>query len=310
MSTSGEQENRPLTRRELRELRARGGSVPVRGTEASEKDTVVEPAPAADQDGADQDAASVRGAVAEAGPAVEQEPAAEAPEARGPNVVATSAQEGSEVPPLTRRELRRLRTNEMPVIEIDDDPSDSPSAAVDDPAVAINVISEVRTDPDEATAAQSSPADDDAEPNTTVIPALSPTFGAGVGNAVWAPDESASFDDIMERHVTTSPSSIIMTSSHRLADGIGSTGAAKGTTDGRDVDAVLLDGELPPSSSPTPIAASSAISTQKAAHEVIRPPTPDKGRGLLMVLGITAGGLGIVAIGTLITLYFTGVFNQ
>ncbi|MGO3321129.1 MAG: hypothetical protein ACTIL0_11545, partial [Microbacterium gubbeenense] len=219
MSTSGEQENRPLTRRELRELRARGGSVPVRGTEASEKDTVVEPAPAADQDGADQgavdqDAAPDQDAVADADPVVET------PEARGPNVVATSVQEGSEVPPLTRRELRRLRTNEMPVIEIDDDPSDSPSAAVDDPDVAINVISEVRTDPDEATAAQSSPADDDAEPNTTVIPALSPTFGAGVGNAVWAPDESASFDDIMERHVTTSPSSIIMTSSHRLADGI------------------------------------------------------------------------------------------
>ena len=73
---------------------------------------------------------------------------------------------------------------------------------------------------------------------------------------------------------------------------------------------MLIDGELPPSSSPTPIAASSAISTQKAAHDVIRPPAPDKGRSLLMVLGITAGGLGIVAIGTLITLYFTGVFNQ
>lgn len=302
MSTSGEQENRPLTRRELRELRARGGAEPVREPRTPEADPV-----------ADTDPAAGEQAAVDSDVAVDQEAAPDAPVARGPNVVATSAHEGTEIPPLTRRELRRLRTNEMPVITADDDRGQPNADVVEDPNVAINVIAEVRTDPDDevqqAPASHDTPVDDE-EPHTTVIPALSPAFGSGVGNAAWAPDESASFDDIMERHATTSPSSIIMTSSHRLADGIGSTGAAKGTTDGRDVDAVLLDGELPPSSSPTPIAASAAISTQKSAHDVIRPPTPDKGRSLLMVLGITAGGLGIVAIGTLIALYFTGVFNQ
>lgn len=292
MSTSGEQENRPLTRRELRELRARGIDAP---EVAVEPDPVAEPEP---------EPAPSDPSVPEPAPDL----SAEKPMAQGPNVVATSVRAGSDQPPLTRRELRRLRTNEMPIVEVDVEPE-----APADPDVAINVITEVRTEPgdEEDEAAPDAPQSSDAdEPTTTVIPALSPVFGAGVGESTWAPDEKATFEDILERRATTSPSSIIMTSSHRLADGIGSTGAARGTTDGRDIDAVLIDGELPPSSSPTPIAASAAISTQKAAHDVIRPPAPEKGRSLLLALGITAGGLGILAIGALITLYFTGVFNQ
>jgi len=296
MSTSGEQENRPLTRRELRELRARAIDAP---------ETAPEPDAVADGELDSETAASEAETDAPASDAPTERPAA-----HGPNVVATSAHAGSDQPPLTRRELRRLRTNEMPIVEAGDAEGDVPA----DPGVAINVITEVRTETaDEGAAADASvqqpPASED-EPTTTVIPALSPVFGAGVGESTWAPDEKATFEDILERRATTSPSSIIMTSSHRLADGIGSTGAARGTTDGRDIDAVLLDGELPPSSSPTPIAASAAISTQKAAHDVIRPPAPEKGRSLLMALGITAGGLGILAIGALIALYFTGVFNQ
>lgn len=303
MSTSGEQEKRPLTRRELRELRARG---------IDPRETVVEPDPVAEPDPEPNTAAEPE-AVPNDAPAETSasDVLAETPAAHGPNVVATSVPTGSDQPPLTRRELRRLRTNEMPIVEVDED-QDAPA----DPGVAINVITEVRTEPDDEKAAAdtevapSPAADDGDEPTTTVIPALSPVFGAGVGESTWAPDEKATFEDILERRATTSPSSIIMTSSHCLADGIGSTGAARGTTDGRDIDSVLIDGELPPSSSPTPIAASAAISTQKAARDVIRPPAPEKGRSLLLALGITAGGLGILAIGALITLYFTGVFNQ
>ncbi|MFX5752164.1 hypothetical protein ABTE32_22335, partial [Acinetobacter baumannii] len=59
----------------------------------------------------------------------------------------------------------------------------------------------------------------------------------------------------------TATGEIIVTGPFELPEGLGSSGHAPGTTDGRDVDAVLLDGELPPASSPTPIAASAAIST-------------------------------------------------
>ncbi|RCK61527.1 hypothetical protein DTO57_02490 [Microbacterium sorbitolivorans] len=175
--------------------------------------------------------------------------------------------------------MRQLRTNEVPVVGAEPDAADQPLTQPDSPV------------------------------STTVfeMPRLDPAFGAGMGTA--ATRENASFDALMEQSPTTSPSSILMTSSHRLPAGVGSTGAAHGTTDGRDIDAVLLDRELPAASSPTPIAASSAISTQKSAAEVLRPPSPEKGRSLLLVLGITAGALGIVAVGTLATLYFTGVFN-
>lgn len=368
MSTSGEQGKRPLTRRELRELRAKGGEPAVREAldAAAAEDPPAEPAPS-------------------------------------PHVVASVPHETEEPRPLTRKELRRLRTNEVPIVSADgvvgasddrsadaadagerhpqsldavsaseeaddeaaataapetpedptsgevaedrsskadepgergagDETSDEEPAAGDDEPTAREDAEETadgepseepesaadaraggeRSDEDDASSddapddAASSHGSDGASHET---PALSPTFGAGVGERGGEP-EAASFDDLMEQYATTSPSSIIMTSSHRLPEGLGSQGAAKGTTDGREADAVLIDGELPASSSPTPIAASSAISTQKSAHEVLRPPAPEKGRGLLFTLGITAGILGIVAVGTLVTLYFTGVFNQ
>ena len=85
---------------------------------------------------------------------------------------------------------------------------------------------------------------------------------------------------------------------------MGSQGHALGTTDGKDIDAVLIDGELPPASSPTPIAASSAISTIKPAGEVIRPPAPEKGNRLMVTLAIIAGGLAL-AIGVVLVIAFT-----
>lgn len=254
MSTPDEQTGRPLTRRELRELRAKGAAPADNAAEAgepAEQEAAADPSPVAD-------------------PAPEATPDPE-PAPVEPAVPAH--------PPLTRKEMRQLRTNEVPVVRAEPDAADQPLTQPDSPV------------------------------STTVfeMPRLDPAFGAGMGTA--ATRENASFDALMEQGPTTSPSSILMTSSHRLPAGVGSTGAAHGTTDGRDIDAVLLDRELPAASSPTPIAASSAISTQKSAAEVLRPPSPEKGRSLLLVLGITAGALGIVAVGTLATLYFTGVFN-
>ena len=97
---------------------------------------------------------------------------------------------------------------------------------------------------------------------------------------------------------------ILVTGSYELPKGMGSQGHALGTTDGKDVDAVLIDGELPPASSPTPIAASAAVSTIKPAGEVIRPPAPEKGNRLMVTLAIIAGGLAL-AIGVVLVIAFT-----
>ncbi|MET0672409.1 MAG: hypothetical protein ABWY37_02845 [Microbacterium pygmaeum] len=106
----------------------------------------------------------------------------------------------------------------------------------------------------------------------------------------------------------TATGEVLITGSFDLPEGLGSTGHAAGTADGKDVDAVLVDGELPAHSSPTPIAASAAISTAKTAGDVITPPTPEKGGRLMMTLAITAGVLALALVGVLILAFVTGVF--
>lgn len=102
---------------------------------------------------------------------------------------------------------------------------------------------------------------------------------------------------------------ILMTGSYELPAGLGSTGYAPGTTDGKEADLVLIDGELAPTSSPTPIAASSAISTIKPAGEVIRPPEPDKGNRVMWALTITAGTLALALVGVVVVAITTGALN-
>lgn len=102
---------------------------------------------------------------------------------------------------------------------------------------------------------------------------------------------------------------VLITGSFDLPAGLGSVGHAHGTTDGKDLDAALIDGELPPSSSPTPIAASAAISTARhSGEEIIRPPAPEKGNRLMLALVITAGVLALALVGVLILAVTTGVF--
>lgn len=101
---------------------------------------------------------------------------------------------------------------------------------------------------------------------------------------------------------------ILVTGSYELPQGMGSQGHAHGTTDGKDIDAVLIDGELPPASSPTPIAASAAVSTIKPAGEVIRPPAPEKGSRLTLVLTIIVGGLALALAVALVVAISTNVF--
>lgn len=71
---------------------------------------------------------------------------------------------------------------------------------------------------------------------------------------------------------------------------------------------MLIDGELPPTSSPTPIAASSAVSTSKPAGEVIRPPAPETGNKLMFTLAIVAGGLALALAAVLVVAFTMNVF--
>lgn len=100
---------------------------------------------------------------------------------------------------------------------------------------------------------------------------------------------------------------VLITGTFELPEGLGSIGHAPGTADGKDLDVALIDGELPPASSPTPIAASAAISTVRAAgEEIIRPPAPDKGSRLTLALVVTAGVLALTLVGVLVVLITSG----
>jgi hypothetical protein len=108
----------------------------------------------------------------------------------------------------------------------------------------------------------------------------------------------------------TATGEVLITGSFDLPAGFGSVGHAEGAADGKELDAALIDGELPPQSSPTPIAASAAISTARnSGEEIIRPPAPEKGNKLMIALVITAGALAAAVVGVLILAVTTGVFS-
>lgn len=102
---------------------------------------------------------------------------------------------------------------------------------------------------------------------------------------------------------------VLITGTLAFPESFGSTGVVPGSADGEEVDAFLVDREIPAASSPTPIAASSAVSTLKSADEIIQPPTPEKGNRLMMVLAITAGALALALVGVLILGLVSGIFG-
>lgn len=105
----------------------------------------------------------------------------------------------------------------------------------------------------------------------------------------------------------TATGEILITGTLALPEGLGSTGSDPRLSDGKEIDALLVDGgELPASSSPKPVAASSAISTIKSASEIIKPPVPEKGSRLMFALAITAGALALALVGVLILGFITG----
>jgi len=380
MSTSDQQEQGPLTRKQLREIRLTGSTPVISSEEAAAAAEAAVPAPPVPPLPRPAEPAKV----------------APAPE--------PAAAEGQGDAPLTRRQAReqeKIRTASVPVIgaesveeqQHDEQPAEeqaSPveaTASAEAPAIVSgvpdfarpavdddddDVDDEVAVVPVSASAAADAvgevpldAADDDAVdtrgddvdqvlglvPETTdesaeddVLAPVEeiddveerPTVNSAFGEALLSDGSDAhapfrpSFDDLLtvgdstgSQHsapnaliFTPSPGEgslsgpvastgeILVTGSYELPQGMGSQGHALGTTDGKDVDAVLIDGELPPASSPTPIAASSAVSTIKPAGEVIRPPAPEKGNRLMVTLAIIAGGLAL-AIGVVLVIAFT-----
>lgn len=167
-------------------------------------------------------------------------------------------------------------------------------------------------------------------------PVVAPTFGSGLlaGEGVEL-ELPASFDQLLSRGSTatgslaasnalilsqtpetgsfsspvTATGEVLVTGTFSLPESFGSTGTSAGSSDGKDIDAILIDGELPAASSPTPIAASAAISTIKSADDIIKPPAPEKGSRLMLALVITAGALALALTGVLIVALLTGAFQ-
>ncbi|MDZ5144162.1 hypothetical protein [Microbacterium testaceum] len=236
---------------------------------------------------------------------------------------------------LTRRQVRaqeKIRTAAVPVISSDLESSmprqnAAPAAQVEDESVQPAIFRPAAPDTAEAPVAA-----DSGTGASVVNPALGSDLLDGATPGVTLPD---SFDQLLSRNAAASgavstPNALILsqtpagvplvgpvtatgevmiTGTFELPEGLGSVGHAPGTTDGRDADAVLLDGELPPASSPTPIAASAAISTVKQPGEIIRPPAPEKGSKLLIGLIITTGALFLAVAVTLGLAFTTGVFR-
>lgn len=237
--------------------------------------------------------------------------------------------------PLTRRQARqqeRIRTASVPVITPDLVSAHAAAMSGARTATAVPVVER-----DLASAPE--PSSDEVADTASVVEVepervVNPALGAGLLAGDAAPiDLPPSFDQLLSRSPSASSSAphalivsqtpaaaplvapvtstgdVLITGTFNLPEGLGSTGHALGAADGKEVDAVLVDGELPAHSSPTPIAASAAISTSKTAGEIIKPPAPEKGSRLMLTLAITAGALALALVGVLILAFVTGVFS-
>lgn len=222
---------------------------------------------------------------------------------------------------------------DAPVPDVDsDDATEAAEALADAQTESPDVETLLAGDTDEAEAETEEVEDDDEEHR----PVVAPTFGSGLlaGDGVEI-ELPASFDQLLARGSAATGSlaasnalilsqtpdtgsfsapvaatgEVLITGTFNLPESFGSTGTSHGSSDGKEIDAVLVDGELPASSSPTPIAASSAISTIKSADDIIKPPAPEKGGKLMLALVITAGALALALTGALIIALVTGVFR-
>ncbi len=324
-----EHRDAPLTRRRARELeKVRTASVPVIGAEeADESSEAAQEADSTDEASTDRDepvgsapvelddrASEIVSGIPAFGSDSEDDDSDLGEEAAGEPVRASSvADTVGEVP---------LESSEEPAAEARPDDTEAALGLTDEPDAAA-AGDDVLADVDDA---------DEEEIPAGARPTVNSSFGEGVLSDAPEPQKPfrPSFDELLSVSDSTgsqhsapnaliftpspgegslsgpvaSTGEILITGSYELPQGMGSQGHALGTTDGKEVDSVLIDGELPPASSPTPIAASSAVSTIKPAGEVIRPPAPEKGNRLMVTLAIVAGGLAL-AIGVVLVIAFT-----
>ena len=332
--------DQPMTRRQMREL-AKTGSLPVQGAEEPTLDDPAESPEDVVLDVVAVDEPVIEVVEDETLVVVEDAPV-EAVEV-APDTVDESVD--LDAAPLTRRQARdqeRIRTASVPLITSADADEYAANKAADeavaDQAEAVEseaVESENIESPAEEAVESEDVADNVEVKSEPVV--VGPQFGASLlagEPEVEAIELPASFDELIARNASTAsvatPSAlilsqapeapslsgpitatgeIILTGSYRLPDGLGSSGADPRSTDDKQTDAVLIDGELPPSSSPTPIAASAAVSTIRGADEVIRPPAPEKGNRLVLALAITAGVLMIAVIGVLVAVVASGALS-
>ena len=223
------------------------------------------------------------------------------------------------------------------------------AASAEDDASVVAEFVEASSDEDDASEVADAPdvveASEAAEPveapsaepeaSEEPRPVVAPTFGsellAGENVELELP---ASFDQLLTRSPATGALSasnalilsqtpetaslvspvtatgeVLITGTYNLPEAFGSTGTSRGSSDGKEIDAILVDGELPATSSPTPIAASAAISTIKSAEDIINPPAPEKGSRLMLTLVIPAGALALALTGVLIVALVTGAFQ-
>ncbi|GAA2889362.1 hypothetical protein [Microbacterium esteraromaticum] len=302
----------PLTRRAAREQeRIRTGSVPVVAT--GEQPVADEPAvaqPVVDEPVVQQPVVDE--------PVIEQVTPDE-PSVESPGLV-------SGIPAFAPQPAQ------APRVDAPSEPADSEPAA-DEPAPFEPISAESGVDSQTEPTVGSAAAQVIETESEADRPMVGAAFGIGVKRSHGEHAAPAAFDELLESgsagpHKTAStliftPSpgagslsgpvastgELLITGTYQLPEGVGSQGHALGTTDGKDIDAVLLDGELAPASSPTPIAASSAISTSKPAGEVIRPPAPDKSNKLTLTLAIVAGGLALALAASLIIAFTSGVLG-
>ena len=307
---------RALTRRAARQQeRLRTASVPVVDGEAAADEAVAEDTVAETDDTTD--------AEAQAAPA--DQVADEAPDGADGEPQDNAPREE------TVDDAAHDEAVDSDVATDDADASDLADTDSADPVEAAEALADAQSEaPDVETFLTG--GDDDEEHR----PVVAPTFGSGLlaGDGVEI-ELPASFDQLLTRGSAATGSlaasnalilsqtpdtgsfsapvaatgEVLITGTFNLPESFGSTGTSHGSSDGKEIDAVLVDGELPASSSPTPIAASSAISTIKSADDIIKPPAPEKGGKLMLALVITAGALALALTGALIIALVTGVFR-
>lgn len=339
-------ESRALTRRAARQQeRLRTASVPVSDGETDETagEASVDEAAAVEDEQATVDASAE--ATGDDAAAVEDEVAVEddetpADEPADDEVVAEVVElEVVDVEPVAADVEADESTDDAaadvdaPVPDVDsDDATEAAEALADAQTESPDVETLLAGDTDEAEAETEEVEDGDEERRAVVAPTFGSGLLAGDGVEIELP---ASFDQLLTRGSAATGSlaasnalilsqtpdtgsfsapvaatgEVLITGTFNLPESFGSTGTSHGSSDGKEIDAVLVDGELPASSSPTPIAASSAISTIKSADDIIKPPAPEKGGRLMLALVITAGALALALTGALIVALVTGVFR-